>query len=126
MFLSVSVWKKPVICIFKERMVNPEVDPFVVIKARQITLTAGKDPKYLGTIEDFFTLMGDADYISSAEGKADHYVLCWFDDTEPDMTKDLRRLRGVRFTGDVSCTQNMVTHKRTYNAAFSAEQAKIT
>ena len=124
--MSESVWKKPVICIFKERMVTPEVDPFVVIKAKQITLTAGKEAKYLGTMEDFFTLMGDADYLSSAEGKADHYVLCWFDDTEPDMTKDLRRLRGVRFTGEIFCTQNAVTHKRTYNAAFSAEQAKIT
>jgi len=92
--------------------------------ARELTLSAGEDPKYSGDIEGFFTLMGDADYLSSAEGKADHYVMCWFDDAEPDMTKDLRRLRGVRFTGEVSCSQNEKTHKRTYNATFSAEQAK--
>ena len=35
--------------------------------------------------------MGDADYLLSPEGAVDHYVMCWFDDTEPDMTKDLRR-----------------------------------
>jgi hypothetical protein len=123
--LSQFVWKKPVVCFFKERNVNPESDPFVVIKARQVTVTDGGDAKYKGTLEDFFTLMGDSDYLSSAEGKADHYVMCWFDDAEPDMTKDLRRLRGVRLTGEVTCTTNEKTHKRTYNAAFSATQAKI-
>jgi len=70
--------------------------------------------------------MGDAEYISTAEGKADHYVMCWFDDTEPDMTKDLRRLRGVRFNGEVTQSENPKTHKRTYNGSFTAEQAKIT
>jgi hypothetical protein len=123
--LSTTVWKKPVICIFKERTVNPESDPFVVIKTRQVTLTEGQNAKYSGTIDDFFTLMGDSDYLSSAEGKADHYVFCWFDDTEPDMDKDLRRLRGVHFEGEVTCSTNEKTHKRTYNAAFSAAQAKI-
>ncbi len=49
--------------------------------------------------------MGDADYLSSAEGKADHFVLCWFDDTEPDETKNLRRLGGVGITGDVGCSE---------------------
>ncbi len=123
--MSQSIWKKPVVCIFRERNVNPESDPFVVIKARQLTLTAGNEPKFNGAIDDFFTLMGDADYLSSAEGKTDHYVICWFDDAEPDMSKDLRRLRGVRFIGDVTCAENEQTHKRTYNAVFKAEQAKI-
>ena len=123
--MSALVWKKPVVCIFKERSVNPETDPFVVIKARQLTLTAGNEPKYSGVIQDFFTLMGDSDYLSSTEGKSDHYVLCWFDDTEPDMTKDLRRMRGVRVIGEVSCSENQETGKRTYNAAFTAEQAKV-
>ena len=123
--LSQSIWKKPVICIFRERNVNPESDPFVVIMARQITLASGDEAKYSGAIEDFFTLMGDADYVSSEKGKTDHYVMCWFDNNEPDMTKDLRRLRGVRFTGDLSYSENSKTHKRTYNATFEAEQAKI-
>ncbi|MCW3999047.1 MAG: hypothetical protein NWE93_02270 [Candidatus Bathyarchaeota archaeon] len=122
--MSQSTWKKPVICIFRERNVNPESDPFVVIMARQITLSAGENPKFAGAIDDFFTLMGDTDYLSSVEGKADHYVMCWFDNDEPDMSKDLRRLRGVRFTGDVVCSESPKTHKRTYNATFSAEQGK--
>jgi hypothetical protein len=123
--LSQFIYKKPVICIFKERSVHPESDPFVVIKAKQLTLTGTEDSKYSGNIEDFFTLMGDADYLMSSEGQTDHYVLCWFDDTEPDLTKDLRRLRGVTLTGQVRYEQNEKTHKRTYHASFIAEHAKL-
>ena len=123
--MSEMVWSKPVICIFRERTsTDRESDPFVVIRARQVALTEEGENKFSGEIEDFFTLMGDTDYISSEEGKSDHYVLCWFDDTEPDMTKDLRRLRGVRFEGKLSCSENEKTHKRTYNVAFTATQAK--
>jgi hypothetical protein len=122
--LSEFVWNKPVLCIFKERDVNPEVDPFVVVKAKKLTLTKGADAKFSGNIVDFFTLMGDADYLTAKEGAADHYVMCWFDDTEMDMTKDLRRLRGVALNGKVTCVVND-SGKRTYNAAFKAEHAKL-
>lgn len=122
--MSELIWNKPVVCIFKERDVNPEIDPFVVVKARKLTLTRMENSKYAGNMQDFFTLMGDADYLSSAEGKVDHYVMCWFDDTEPDMTKDLRRLRGVTFEGEVTCVLNEIG-KRTYNAIFKAEHAKL-
>ena len=122
--LSELVWKKPVVCIFKERDVNPEIDPFVVVKAKKIALTREEGSKFSGKLEDFFTLMGDADYLSSPNGAADHYVMCWFDDTEPDMTKDLRRLRGVTFKGKVTYILNE-GGKRTYNAAFNAEHAKL-
>lgn len=123
--LSEMVWKKPVVCIFKERDVNPEIDPFVVVKAKNIAITPKEGSRCQGKVADFFTLMGDADYLSSAEGKADHYVMCWFDDTEPDQTKDLRRLRGVVFNGEVSCVMNEATGKRTYNTNFTAEHAKL-
>ena len=122
--MSEFVWNKPVVCIFKERDVKPEIDPFVVVKAKKLTLSRSDDSKVTGSLQDFFTLMGDADYLMSPEGAADHYVMCWFDDTEPDMTKDLRRLRGVTFTGKVTCVLNPVG-KRTYNAAFKAEHAKL-
>ena len=102
--MSELVWKKPVLCIFKERDVNPEIDPFVVVKAKKLTLTREEGSRYSGDIEDFFTLMGDADYLSTPEGAADHYVMCWFDDTEPDMTKDLRRLRGVTLREKYLCS----------------------
>jgi hypothetical protein len=123
--LSELVWNKPVLCIFKERDVNPEIDPFVVVKAKKLTLTKGADDKYSGSIVDYFTLMGDADYLITKEGVVDHYVMCWFDDNESDMTKDLRRLRGVTFNGKVLCTMNEKTGKRTYNATFKAEHAKL-
>ena len=123
--MSEFVWNKSVLCIFKERDVNPEIDPFVVVKAKKLTLTKGADSKYSGKIVDSFTLMGDADYLTSKEGKVDNYVMCWFDDTEPDMTKDLRRLRGVTFHGEVTCAMNEKTGKRTYNASFKAEHAKL-
>jgi hypothetical protein len=124
--LSEFVWNKPVLCIFKERDVNPEIDPFVVVKAKKLTIDLGTDTKYSGAIADFFTLMGDADYLSTKEGATDHYVMCWFDDIEPDMSKDLRRLRGVKFNGEVVCAMNEKTGKRTYNATFKAEHAKLT
>ena len=120
--MSELVWKKPVLCIFRER--EPfEIDPFVVVKARKLTVTQ-EGSKCFGKAEDFFTLMGDADYLSSTEGTKDHYVMCWFDDSEPDMAKDLRRLRGVTFTGEVTYALNDVG-KRTYNASFKAEHAKL-
>jgi hypothetical protein len=124
--LSELIWKKPVICIFKERPAgNWQSDPFVVIRAKQVTVTQGENPKFSGKIEDFFTLMGDVDYLSSPEGLVDNYVLCWFDDDEPDMTKDLRRLRSVRFNGEVTNDEDQKTRKRTYNAKFTAEQGKL-
>ncbi len=122
--MSELVWNKPVVCIFKERDENPEIDPFVVVKARKIALSRMDSGKVEGKLQDFFTLMGDADYLSTAEGVADHYVMCWFDDSEPDMTRDLRRLRGVSFKGKVTFVLNE-GRKRTYNAAFKAEHAKL-
>jgi hypothetical protein len=68
--------------------------------------------------------MGDADYLTTKEGVADQYVMCGFDDAEPDMTKDLRRLRGVAFNGKAACVLND-TGKRTYNASFKAVHAKL-
>ncbi|NLF89510.1 hypothetical protein GX563_11900 [Candidatus Bathyarchaeota archaeon] len=124
--MSESVWKKPVVCIFKERGKGDwQSDPFVVVKAKQVSVAKGES-KFSGKLEEFFTLMGDVDYLSSNEGKGDHYVMCWFDDAQPDMTHDLRRLHGVRFNGEVSYRENEQTHKRTYNATFNADQAKLS
>ena len=122
--MSELVWSKPVIRIFKENDVNPEIDPFVVTRAKKITVNCREGSKMDGNIQDFFTLMGDADYLTSPEGIADHYVMCWFDDKEPDMTKDLRLLRGVTFNGKVTCVIGE-NGKRTYNATFKAEHGKL-
>jgi hypothetical protein len=97
---------------------------YAFLKNEMLALKCEEGSKCSGNIEDFFTLMGDADYLVSPEGAVDHYVMCWFDDTEPDMTKDLRRLKGVTLKGKVNCALNE-GGKRTYNAAFKAEHSKL-
>lgn len=90
----------------------------------KITLNPTQNSTFDCDMQDFFTLMGDADYLSSTEGKNDHFVMCWFDDNQPDMTQDLRRLRGVTLKekAELSYTES---GKRTYNAHFEAKQAKL-
>jgi hypothetical protein len=122
--LAEFVWNKPVLCIFRERKINPESEPFVVIRAKKVTAIQTEN-SVTGSIQDFFKLMGNLDYLTSPEGKTDQYVVCWFDDAEPDLTKDLRRMRGVRFNGNISYIQDEKTGKRTYNATFEASQAKL-
>jgi hypothetical protein len=122
--LPEHTWNKPVISIFRERQ-KPESEPFAVIRCRKMELNQNGDSGYTGAIVDFYSLMGDVDYLTSDEGKTDRYVLCWFDDSEPDMTKDFRKLRGVQFNGAVECSINEANHKRTYNAKFSAVQGKL-
>jgi hypothetical protein len=117
-------WNKPVISIFKERN-KPESEPIAVVRARKIAVNQTDDQAFTGAIEDFYSLMGDLDYLTSPEGKTDRYVLCWFDDTESDMAKDFRKLRGVTFNGAVTCSINERSQKRTYNASFSAVQGKL-
>jgi hypothetical protein len=108
--------------MFKERAVNPDVEPFAVVKARKIAVKS-ENGSLTGQIKDFFSLMGDVDYVSTADGMADHYVLCWFDDNEPDQTKDLRRLQGVTFSKAIYTLTE--SGKRTYNVAFKAEHGKL-
>jgi hypothetical protein len=121
--LTEHIWEKVSICIFKERQVDRETDPFVVVRAKEITVSKSEDGKITGKIQDFFKLMGDADYISSPEGINDHYVMCWFDNSV-DMSRDLRRLRGVTFSPKVTYTLTE-SSKRTYNATFEAKYGKL-
>lgn len=118
------VWNKPVVTLYRERYPEMETEPFAVIKTKRVTLTQTDGTSVYGYLEDFFTLMGDADYLISPEGAKDKYILCWFDDTEPDTTKDLRRLSGVTLTSKVTYTVGD-HNKRTYNAHFKAEHAKL-
>ncbi len=68
--------------------------------------------------------MGDIDYLSSNEGASDHYVLCWFEDKEEDLSNAWRRLIGVTFRDGVSFDINTMK-KRTYNANFRAKAGKL-
>jgi len=68
--------------------------------------------------------MGDIDYLSSKEGKADRYVLCWFDDREDDFGKAFRRLTGVTFPEGTKFVTDE-KGKRSYSAKFEAKHGKL-
>jgi len=122
--LSEMIWKKAVVTLYRERYPKIETEPFAVIKTKAVTINIEEKEHVSGHLEDFFALMGDVDYISSPQGSTDKYVLCWFDNSEEDTTKDLRRLTGVTFPKKVSYTLTE-SGKRTYNADFKATHAKL-
>lgn len=122
--MTEQVWKKPVITIFKEHYPKMETEPLAVIKTKKLTLTKSENGTINGNIYDFFTLMGDVDIISSPEAVKEQYILCWFDDTEEDTTKDLRRMSGVTFPTKLTYTVNE-NGKRTYNTPFNAKHGKL-
>lgn len=116
-------WKRPVIAFYKERNEQPEREAFVVVKTIKelsVSKIEQKEARFEGRLEGFFPLMGDLDYVSSKEGLADRYVLCWFDDECADFDKSMRRLGGVTFS---SGTKLAVDNKgkRTYSAVFKAK-----
>ena len=120
-----AVWEKPVITFYRERFGKPEREAFLVVKARRLTILRNdRSDKIRCTLEDFFPLMGDIDYISRKEGKADRYVLCWFDDRDDDFNKAFRRLTGVTFTEGTKFVTDK-RGKRSYSANFEAEHGKI-
>jgi hypothetical protein len=120
-----SVWKKPAIMFYKERFGKPEREPFAVVKARKLIISIKeKDAKLSCIIEDFFPLMGNIDYLSTKEGKADRYVICWFDDNIDDFGKAFRRLTGATFPEGIKFITDR-KGKKTYNVSFQAERGKL-
>ena len=117
--MSIIEWKRPTISIFRERFDKPENQPFAVIKARRISIEEVEGGGFKGDLVDFFSLMGDVDYISSDEGRKDNYVLCWFDDAIEYFNESFRRLTGVTFPTAPSYT--ISAGKRTYKASFQAK-----
>jgi hypothetical protein len=120
-----SVWEKPVITFYKERLGNPERTAFMVVKARRLVISRKeKGDKLSCRLKDFFPLMGEISHLSTEDGKADRYVLCWFDDSENDFGRAFRRLTGVTFKEGINYTTDE-KGKRTYNAGFKAEHGKL-
>lgn len=119
------VWKKPVIVFYKERLEKPERKSFAVVKARRLVISrVEEDTHFEGNIKDFFPFMGDIDYISSAEGIGDRYVVCWMDDKEDDFSKAWRRLTGVTFPAGITFITDE-KGKKIYNTNFKAEHGKL-
>lgn len=113
------------IVFFRERLKEPDRKAFAVVKAKRLVISRSmEDSEFWGIIEDFFSLMGNVDYISSKEGTSDRYILCWFDDAEEDFNKSWRRLVGVTFPSGVAFKTDE-RGKRTYTANFKAEHGKI-
>ena len=119
------VWEKPVITFYRERFGKPEREALLVVKARRLTASKNEGSNKLEcTLEDFFPLMGDINYISSEEGKADRHVLCWFDDRVDDFGEAFRRLTGVTFPEGINCVHNK-KGKISCNAGFEANHGKL-
>ena len=84
----------------------------------------GEKDNFVCSIQEFFPLMGNIDYISTDEGRSDKYIICWFDDKEDDFSKSWRRLITVTFkTGITFMTDEK--GKRSYKAAFRAKSGKL-
>jgi len=119
------IWKKPVIVFYKEREKPRQKRALVAVKARKIVVYKETDKTELkGSIEDFFPLIGNFEYLFSAEGKTDNYVLCWFDDKENDFSTAFRRLTGVTFPQGIQCEINE-KGKKACNTKFFAKQGKL-
>ena len=119
------VWNKPVITFYKERFGKPERDAFVAVKARRLVVSPkGDGVEFSCALEDFFPIMGELDCVSTEEGKADRYVLCWFDDQEDDFGKAFRRMTGVSFPEGIKCVTDD-RGKITCNAIFDAKHGKL-
>ena len=119
------VWEKPVITFYKERFGRPEREAFVAVKTRKLVVsTKDESTEFSCVLKDFFSIIGDIDYVSTKEGKADRYVLCWFDDRDDDFGKAFRRLTGVTFAEGIKCVTDE-KGKKTCNARFEAKHGKL-
>ena len=119
------VWEKPVITFYKERFGRPEREAFVAVKTRKLVVsTKDESTEFSCVLKDFFSIIGDIDYVSTKEGKADRYVLCWFDDRDDDFGKAFRRLTGVTFAEGIKCVTDE-KGKKTCNAHFEAKHGKL-
>jgi len=119
------VWEKPVITFYKERFGKPEREAFVAVKTRKLIISIKEEgDKFSCVLEDFFPIMEELDYVSSQEGKADRYVLCWFDDIVTDFGDAFRRLTDVTFSEGINCLTDE-KGKKTYNAHFEAKHGKL-
>lgn len=118
------IWNKPVLTFYRDKN-PPEKEPFVVVKTTKLEVTKSNDNLLTGEITDFFPLMGTLDSLSTIEGIANKYIICWFDDTVDDLSLAFRRLVGVTFSSKISFIVD-ARGKRTYNAKFKAKNGKIT
>jgi hypothetical protein len=113
-----------VLTFYRERFGHPEREAFVVVQAQRLIVSKEDDGKLCCSLEGFFPPMGNIDCLSTEDGKADRYVLCWFDDKVEDFGEAFRRLTAVTFPEGVKFVTDE-RGKRTYNAVFVASHGKL-
>jgi hypothetical protein len=123
-YLVQFVWNKPVLTLYRERKPMPERKPFAVVQAKKLIVNTSEKKTLEGSVEGFFELMGNFEYVSFKAGETDRYVVCWFDDKEDDFLQAARRLNGVSFPPGMSFTVDE-RGKKTYNTSFEAEHGKL-
>ncbi|MCW3997212.1 MAG: hypothetical protein NWF10_01410 [Candidatus Bathyarchaeota archaeon] len=116
-------WNKAVLTFYREKH-PPKREPFAVVKTEKLEISRSHDNLLTGEITGFFPLMGNLDSISSVEGLAEKYVICWFDDTVDDMNIASRRLTGVSFSSNFTYVADK-KGKRTYKTHFTALAGKL-
>ena len=124
MICLAHIWNKPVLTLYRDRRPQPERNPLAVVQAKKLTVIPSEKKSMDGSIEDFFALMGNLDYVSFKGGEVDRYILCWFDEKEDDFNQAARRLGGVTFLPGMSFEVDQ-SGKRTYKATFKAEYGKL-
>jgi hypothetical protein len=122
--LTQFVWNKPVLTLYRERRPQPETTPLAVIQAKKLTVTTSEKKNLEGSVNDFFALMGNLDYVTFKGGEIDRYVMCWFDEKGDDFIQAARRLVGVTFPPGMSFKVDEMG-RRTYNTSFRAEHGKL-
>jgi hypothetical protein len=123
-YLAQLIWDKPVLTLYRDRRPIAETMPLAVVQATQLTVTTSEKKTLEGTVDGFFALMGNLDYVSFKGGATDKYVLCWFDYKADDFIQGARRLTGVSLSPDMSYTEDE-RGKRTYKTTFTAEFGKL-
>ena len=117
------IWKKAVLTFYREKYPR-ENEPFAVVKSAKLTIQQSSKNKLVGTIEDFFPLMGNLDCLSSKDGIAEKYVLCWFDDSIENIKLSFRRITGVTFIAPLSFILDK-KGKKSFSAKFKAISGKF-
>ena len=115
--LTLLVWNKPVLTLYRDRRPQPEREPLAVIQAKKLTVITSEKKTLEGNMEEFFALMGNLDYVSFKGGEIDRYVVCWFDNKEDDFIQAARRLSGVTFPPGMAFKIDE-RGKKTYNPHF--------
>ena len=122
--MTLLVWNKPVLTLYRDRRPQPERTPLAVVQAKKLSIITSEKKTVEGNVEDFFALMGNLDYISFKGGEIDRYIMCWFDDKEDDFNQAARRLGGVTFPPGMPF-QVDERGKKTYKTNFKAEYGKL-